>query len=181
MTSIVHNFNNTGLPGDQLGGIILCQNVYVSPASTTGFTPGQPIQFIHNRFPGIPLVVALHSCRECDEACTGLEGGSTASPMVAEGNKVLLRVNWPGCQAWSDTINVHTTHNGQTTFINKSKLACTVAKAIKRFYKGYHRSAHWEVYAGWTPEGTRFEDLILYELRHVSKGSYQPVLLIRSA
>ncbi|KAI0812640.1 hypothetical protein BC629DRAFT_1589375 [Irpex lacteus] len=101
--------------------------------------------------------------------------------MVTEGNKVSLRVNWPGCQAWSDSIGVHTTHNGQPTFITKSKLACAVAKAIQRFYKGYHRSDQWEINAGWTPKDIRFEDLILYELRHVSKGSYQPVLLIRSA
>lgn len=79
-------------PG-QLGGRILCQEIYVHPTSTTGFTPGQSIRFMHDGYPGIPMDAALHSCRECDEGCTGLEGGSTVSPIVAEGNRVLLRVN----------------------------------------------------------------------------------------
>lgn len=69
------------------------QKVY-TPAipPTDGFTPVDAITFKHNGKPGVPIKVALDSCKSCGKDCTGLEGGGATAPIVAKGDKVSLRL-----------------------------------------------------------------------------------------
>ncbi|KAI0790233.1 hypothetical protein BC629DRAFT_398241 [Irpex lacteus] len=164
------------------GYFVADQKVY-TPAipPTDGFTPVDAITFKHNGKPGVPIKVALDSCKSCGKDCTGLEGGGATAPIVAKGDKVSLRLEWLGCQSWSTPVNVTSTHQGQTQICTKAKLAREVAKAIKTFYgtKKYCKSESWtEAKAQeMTPEDIPFDCIVFLELRHVSKGSYQPVLL----
>ncbi|OJA19772.1 hypothetical protein AZE42_03987 [Rhizopogon vesiculosus] len=98
------------------------------------------------------------------------------------GPSVSIRLQWPGYRSWTKQIPTMDFKSPKCP-ITKAKLAKNVANCVKRFIdeKGPGRmemegDRSWRV-------GTRYirvEDLMLVSLHHISKGSWQPQLRLRT-
>lgn len=108
----------------------------------------------------------------------------------------MASLQWPGYDSWHDNIHVfdHTTATRPYTL---EKLAHVVSKAVHKFMTVCPNAQSRQLFRfvltslvqqdmsnvqsterrpDWWLRTIRFEDLVLLELRHVSKGSWQPVL-----
>ncbi|OJT01611.1 hypothetical protein TRAPUB_7953 [Trametes pubescens] len=89
--------------------------------------------------------------------------------------KQSLRLEIVGCRSYERQINVRNPANGFRS-ITKGKLAEKIAREIHD-YMNRHQSAPFGLpRLGLGPGTAGFERLVLLELRHVSKSSWQPVL-----
>ncbi|KAI0790239.1 hypothetical protein BC629DRAFT_1512531 [Irpex lacteus] len=87
--------------------------------------------------------------------------------------KIKLRIMWPGYGEFSRDINAKE-HTKTGESIPKWKLAFCVAQTVHAFYTSGAVSTNAGV---WDIRNIRFEYLQLLELRQVSTGSWQPVLV----
>ncbi|KAI0092312.1 hypothetical protein BDY19DRAFT_593272 [Irpex rosettiformis] len=172
-----HHFMS--IPGE-LGGFIVPQKVYTPPSSNFTYSPEETITFGDT---GVHLAAAsTNEFLQGDFERTGMTDGIEIAPLIGNSDKVTVKILWPGCQSYDTTISVREMFQGIRRNITKAKLAHRVAKAINKFLNPENRtrSESWEEAdrTGWNPDDIPLGRLILFELRHVSSGSYQPVLLL---
>ncbi|KAG2366918.1 hypothetical protein BDR07DRAFT_1479693 [Suillus spraguei] len=98
------------------------------------------------------------------------------------GPSVSIRLQWPGYRAWKKQI-LTTNFKSPKGLITRAKLAKTIAICVKRFVEDKEKERmvmeadrRWRV----GPRYIRVEDLILVSLHHISKGSWQPQLRLRT-
>ncbi|KAI0092313.1 hypothetical protein BDY19DRAFT_929405 [Irpex rosettiformis] len=146
-------------------GILVPQIVY-NPA-TPPFPKLPDITFAQGQHCGVSLLSALG----CHQAI--LADGETRPVMTTTSTKIKIRILWPGYQEFSKDINVRE-HTRAGDPIPKWKLAFCVAQVVQAFYTGAVLSGNPE---DWSIHRIPFGSLRLLELRHVSTGSWQPVLI----
>lgn len=98
------------------------------------------------------------------------------------GPSVSIRLQWPGYRAWTKQIPTMDFKSPKGP-ITRGKLAKNIASCVQRFIEEKEKE-RMEVEADrrWRV-GTRYikvEDLILVSLHHISKGSWQPQLRLRT-
>ena len=103
-------------------------------------------------------------------------------------------LQWPGYTPWHSVFHVYD-HAYEAKGITLARLAYEVARAVKQFKEVISTQFAVESNAdnrnmqdvsgtasteqGWSVNHIDLEDLFLLELRHVSTGSWQPVLIWR--
>lgn len=98
------------------------------------------------------------------------------------GPSVSIRLQWPGYRAWTKQIPTMDFKSPKGP-ITRAKLAKNIANCVKRFIDEKEKERmEMEADRRWRV-GTRYikmEDLILVSLHHISKGSWQPQLRLRT-
>ena len=110
---------------------------------------------------------------------------------------MLIIWQWPGCQPYESSINIVEHVAGELRNASKAVLANKVANVVRRFrevqthlhdrallvmltnllcLQSYVRSHTWD--PKWAPDRYDFSKFVLHELRNVSTGSYQPVIVM---
>ncbi|KAL1762606.1 hypothetical protein FB107DRAFT_244176 [Schizophyllum commune] len=95
---------------------------------------------------------------------------------------VSIRLEWPGYRSWTKQIPAKDFKKVPSP-ITREKLAKEVAKCVKRFIENQRPLPNDEANKRWRvggANGIKFEDLILVSMHHVSRGSWQPQLRLRS-
>ncbi|KAJ8595632.1 hypothetical protein M405DRAFT_320757 [Rhizopogon salebrosus TDB-379] len=99
------------------------------------------------------------------------------------GPSVSIRLQWPGYRAWTKQIPTMDFKSPKCP-ITKGKLAKNIANCVKRFIEDKEKERmEMEADRRWKV-GTRYirmEDLMLVSLHHISKGSWQPQLRLRTS
>ncbi|KAA1468803.1 hypothetical protein DENSPDRAFT_772093 [Dentipellis sp. KUC8613] len=94
------------------------------------------------------------------------------------GPSISVRINWPGYAPWSRQIPTRDFRNPPGP-ITRAKLAKNVAKSVKRFIEEHqHRPMEEDGDPAWRVGRPNIDlfDLILIQLDHVSRGSWQAQL-----
>lgn len=150
-------------------GVIVPQQVYTSPPSQANFSPLPSIRFFQSDRPGLRLRDALNL------PIPGLHGSVSVPAFSKTGMRATLRIMWPNYSIWcpENRIDIfdHTQRANPQTL---ERVAQKVAKLISIFYNEMSGSPG-DV-SDWQLERIPFDRLYLIELRHVSRGSWQPVL-----
>ncbi|KAI0092288.1 hypothetical protein BDY19DRAFT_591136 [Irpex rosettiformis] len=147
-------------------GILVPQQVYKSPA---GYQQLSPIRFTMRNVPGIRLVDALPGVIQ------GLDSRGFSPPLSVTGNRITLRILWPGYGDWAHP-NIAIQHfDARGNRYTMEELAGAIANRIQRFYQEMRCNPC--TAAGWELQKFPFNDLYLVELRHVGQSSWQPVLM----
>lgn len=152
---------------------LLPQASYDPTKSNRGFTRLQSIDFTEPIGRLVPLTQLLSA------ASLGTWNGEDAMrPDVHQvGQKVSLRLNWPGYPPRVKQLNIKN-FKKDNGFISKATLGKRVAQTIQVMMKelqAYNYSGRYAI----GPGGIQFEDVMLGFLEHRSKGSWQPQLYIR--
>ncbi|KAI5894995.1 uncharacterized protein SCHCODRAFT_02535442 [Schizophyllum commune H4-8] len=95
---------------------------------------------------------------------------------------VSIRLEWPGYRQWTKQIPAKDFKKVPAP-ITREKLAKEVAKCVKRFIESQKPLPSDEANRRWRvggANGIKLEDLILVSMHHVSRGSWQPQLRLRS-
>lgn len=157
-------------------GVIVPQPVYRAPAQ---FSPLHPIKFAENRQHGMNLGNALK------KNFAGL-ANKDVRPVISE----TAFAQWPGYEAWSTVVHI-VDHSFEGRPTNMAKLAHDIAKVINELKKvcpwrpGFGLSDRYDSQdmsavqprdPNWSLDKLSLDSLLLLELRHVSAGSWQPVL-----
>ncbi|KAL1659177.1 hypothetical protein GGF50DRAFT_120135 [Schizophyllum commune] len=124
---------------------------------------------------GIPLTQAFaRAVHQLDEPDEYIFNGVRPS--------VSIRLEWPGYRSWTKQIPAKDFKKVPSP-ITREKLAKEVAKCVKRFIENQRPLPNDEANKRWRvggANGIKFEDLILVSMHHVSRGSWQPQLRLRS-
>ncbi|KAJ3548012.1 hypothetical protein NM688_g5346 [Phlebia brevispora] len=153
--------------GVPLSGILVPQQVYPAPVA---FQPNPAIRFFNRDGTlGIPLVEAF------GQQFGSLIQGDSIPNVTNTSVRVAMRILWPGYEPWSDNVHVYD-HSAATHPFTLAKLAHATAKAVKKFLDNMGSVPSREPRADWNVSAVPFASLRLVELRHVSTGSWQPVL-----
>ncbi|KAI0742184.1 hypothetical protein BC629DRAFT_1599789 [Irpex lacteus] len=148
-------------------GWVVPQRVY---RTDTVFQSAPPVQFFDRGHFGIRLVDALAS------NFAGLADGSKPVVLSESAMKIAIRVCWPGYDKWMKHMHVYG-HTTDRPPITKALLAFHVARLIKEFREDMNNKQSTDQSSrDWWLPNVPFDRLILLELRHVSPGSWQPVL-----
>jgi len=139
---------------------------------TRSFDALPTITFYENRFPGVRLEHVLNN------DLGGLGDSDTKPLLTSTARKITLRINWPGYLPWFDVLHVYD-HSYNANPITLHKLAVALTQKIKLCLDDLSRATYNARARDpeWIAENIRIEDLVLMELRHVSAGSWQPVLV----
>ncbi|KAI0696175.1 hypothetical protein BC835DRAFT_886736 [Cytidiella melzeri] len=136
------------------------------------FSRFSPITFEENGCPGVRLGHALRN------ELHGLRY-SEINPLLANtATKITLRINWPGYLPWCDVIHVYN-FAYKSRPITLARLAHLVARKIKLCLECLSTEANRARATNpcWLVHNIKFEDLMLVQLLHVAKGSWQPVIV----
>lgn len=159
-----------------LSGIVVPQRVYVPPTPTPPHLLLPPVRFMVNGRVGVRLTDALNP------AFTGLEHRTHTPRMSHTAVRVTLRIWWPGYDQWS--VNMPICDNtAATNPFNMLGIARRVATVVQEFYgnmQDVQPNAPDQATFDWRIRNIPFDSLYLAELRHVSQGSWQPVLCFRA-
>ncbi|EKM52713.1 uncharacterized protein PHACADRAFT_31187 [Phanerochaete carnosa HHB-10118-sp] len=159
-----HTFMDFNEP--ELPGIVVPQPVYTAPGQ---FTQLHTIRFYEGGRPGMRLSNALNRVFQ------NLARGNDVPQLSEQAKKITIRINWPGYQSWSQVVHAFD-HSYETRPITIAKLAHEIAKNV-RLLKSDMRGVACSS-ADWSLDQINVEELVLVELRHVSTGSWQPVLCL---
>ncbi|EKM51894.1 uncharacterized protein PHACADRAFT_199397 [Phanerochaete carnosa HHB-10118-sp] len=149
--------------------MLVPQAEYTDPATAAVFSPQDAIRFECNGSPGIRLDRALN------EDFGGMPDANLVVQTTTRSQKICLRINWPGYSFWSNHFNVNLASGHR----EKGKLAKSVAAQIQLCLTEMARVPCTS--NGWEVSNVRLQDLILMEIQHVSRGSWQPVICRRVA
>ncbi|GJE88860.1 hypothetical protein PsYK624_049470 [Phanerochaete sordida] len=152
-----------------LPGVVVPQQVYKPPAGQPEYKRLHRISFTHNGLPGIRLADALRL------PIPNLHRAQS-KPMLSEtGTRVALRIMWPGYAPWShqNAIDIFD-HTLQANPATLERIAHRIATLFRGFCEEKSRERSRE--PSWQLRHDSFDKLYLVELRHVSKGSWQPVI-----
>ncbi|KAJ3553988.1 hypothetical protein NM688_g3337 [Phlebia brevispora] len=144
-------------------GIIVPQKIYTA---LVPFQAQPSIAFVENGHMGVRLENALNNHFEALE-------DPASTPLVTDKSRVMYRVLWPGYEPWSDSS--HIVDNSGLP-ISRARLAFSVARIVQKFMSDVRYVGSSELRPDWWVENVRYDALYLVELRHVSTGSWQPVL-----
>ncbi|KAJ3553989.1 hypothetical protein NM688_g3336 [Phlebia brevispora] len=163
--SAYHNFMDYQSPVQvPVQGVIVPQEVYRNAQPLPQANP--PVRFYVQNVLGIRLTDALQG------NFAHLHGAGVAVPLT-QANRISCRINWPGYEAWSDGMHI-IDNNAQPYTL--ARLAQTIARTIRKFFNDNAHVATQEPRLDWAVNNIPFESLYLLELRHVSTGSWQPVI-----
>ncbi|KAI0339076.1 hypothetical protein BDW22DRAFT_1361993 [Trametopsis cervina] len=148
-------------------GWIVPQRVYRTDIA--GFQPRPPVQFhVYGQF-GIRLTDALA------QNFAGLTDSSRQVVLTETGMKIAVRIWWPGYERWLKHTHAYG-HSSERPPITLSQLAYRVSRLVQEFQEEMRGKASTERSPDWWISNVPFHQLVLLELRHVSTGSWQPVL-----
>lgn len=163
--------------GNVLGrGPQVPQEQYAIMAAKGHFNRHDPIIFNlkDSNALGIPIMDALegeaYRLMGAKDAIINLDKTSTS-----------LRILWPGYHSWSKAFPTKTWKKPRT-LLTRALLAKKVAELIKKFYNERCNArvdgsnGEWRI----GPDGIHLDDLVLVSLRHVSQGSWQPILCLKN-
>ncbi|KAI0692325.1 hypothetical protein BC835DRAFT_1357698 [Cytidiella melzeri] len=170
----------------EVPGWIVPQQVY---KTDTAFQANAPVQFYVGGQLGIRLSDALA------QNVYGLADSNQPVILTTNAMKIGIRIWWPGYERWIKHIHVYG-HSSDRPPITKALLAFHIARLVHEFrqvsqacyllfkrIRAQHRHgqemAHkqsTEERRDWWTTNIPFEQLVLLELRHVSLGSWQPVM-----
>lgn len=162
-TGKFHVFTNAGIPEAPEGYLVVPQAAYRT--TERNFVPSAPIQFGG----GIHL----------DRALIG-DYGEIPDPdtiVSIPTAKICLRIMWPGYSGWSKHVNIP--HPNGTC--KKGALASRLARQFQEFLDQMSGNIPAADTGAWNISNTSLQDLMLLEVRHVSKGSWQAILCKRFA
>ncbi|KAI0790280.1 hypothetical protein BC629DRAFT_1440084 [Irpex lacteus] len=166
-SSSYHAFTNLTPPIPD--GIVVPQLVYSRPPAPYPTFP--PIPFHHGQQSGI----SLHSILNGQQG--NMSDSSSRPTTTTTSTKIKIRLLWPGYDEFSRDINAKE-HTRQGDPIPKWKLALCVAQVVHAFYSHAVPSSNPPFGAQtWNLHNIPFQCLRLVELRQVSTGSWQPVLV----
>lgn len=171
-----HNFMDfTPAEQGRLPGIVAPQRVYVPPPSQQGGNPLPTIKFDSREHVGIRLEDALQHRTQ------GLLEPTRTPAMSTTGVRVAMRILWPCYDVWTTNMPI-CDHTPNANAFNMVTIAHRVASVIRDFYNDM---SHVAVNpnadgADWGVHRIPFSQLYLVELRHVSQGSWQPVVCFRA-
>ncbi|KAI0347633.1 hypothetical protein BDW22DRAFT_4665 [Trametopsis cervina] len=163
------------IPEGNSVGIIVPQTVYTPPKP---YAPLDTIQFRVGGTLGFPLSDALDIApggqpRTILDDAADRPRLSSTTPY-----KISLRIIWPGYDMWDGDVRIVTGNIPHATPITRAKLAHNVAKRVKMCLEGLSTEASEDPRPDWNVKRYSIEQLVLLELRHVSVGSWQPVLAV---
>ncbi|KAI0092296.1 hypothetical protein BDY19DRAFT_591608 [Irpex rosettiformis] len=147
-------------------GLVIPQDVYPAPQP---YDRLPNVQFTMRGVLGVRLIDALNP------AFNGLDNPGYVPRMSVDAKKITLRLKWPGYAEWKEVVHVfeHTYNlNPNTT----RKIAQVIAQKVQVFWNDLRYEHYTGVVDGWQLANFPLERLVLLELRHVSQGSWQPVL-----
>ncbi|PSS37256.1 hypothetical protein PHLCEN_2v894 [Hermanssonia centrifuga] len=153
----------------QLPGLIVPQVVFSAPQP---YARRESIRFTENGRPGILLRHA------CSENFSGMADRATYPTLTTTSMKITIRINWPGYPPWAQQMHAFT-HASVSEPITKQRLAYDIARLVNLFLNDMANVQSMDRSApgiAWSVPNIRLDDLVLLELRHVSTGSWQPVL-----
>ncbi|GJE92898.1 hypothetical protein PsYK624_090560 [Phanerochaete sordida] len=142
-------------------GLVVPQKVYVA---NSHFDRRQPIIF-----PSGTYLWKAEASHYVDQPAYRARPTTSARDKL----KFTLRLAWHGYKPWNRVIQ-GTERSDAPGPVALGILAKEIADAIRFFYQMHTEVATSE--PGWAVTRIPFEKLILLELRHVSDGSWQPVL-----
>ncbi|KAI0339072.1 hypothetical protein BDW22DRAFT_637582 [Trametopsis cervina] len=151
----------------QFPGIIVPQQVHIAQ---THYVVRQSIAFYTRGSPGVRLQDALTGHLQTLDF-------PNSKPQVSESTRTTLRIIWPGYEPWTHGSITVRHHNTGSPAFTMGELAHAVAAHIHRFYEEMANIQGSE--PQWALRNIAFERLYLVELRHVSAGSWQPVICWR--
>ncbi|GJE92940.1 hypothetical protein PsYK624_090990 [Phanerochaete sordida] len=155
------DFGDAALPG-----IVVPQPVYTAPGQ---FAQLPTIRFTEGGRPGVRLSNALNKVFQ------NLAKSNEVPKLSEQAKKITIRINWPGYQPWSYVVHAFD-HSYEVRPITLAKLAHEVAKTVRLLKNDMATSG--TVSPDWSLNNVNIEELVLLELRHVSTGSWQPVLCL---
>ncbi|KAI0087971.1 hypothetical protein BDY19DRAFT_994394 [Irpex rosettiformis] len=147
-------------------GFVIPQRVY---RTDTVFQPSPPVQFFDRGHFGIRLTDALSS------NSSGLADGSRPIVLTQSAMKIAIRIWWPGYDKWMKHMHVYG-HTSDRLPITKAMLALHVARLVQEFRNDMINEQSADGSRDWWLSNIPFDKIVLVELRHVSPGSWQPVL-----
>ncbi|KAI0092294.1 hypothetical protein BDY19DRAFT_591251 [Irpex rosettiformis] len=148
-------------------GFIVPQKEY---RTNTVYQPSPPVQFFDRGQFGIRLRDAIAS------NFSGLAEAQRPIILNEGGVRIAIRILWPGYASWEKWISVYG-YSSNRPPITKSQLAYQIARKIHEFYEAKKdANAEFTGTPDWCLCNIPFDQLSLLELRHVSPGSWQPVL-----
>ncbi|KAI0092314.1 hypothetical protein BDY19DRAFT_991030 [Irpex rosettiformis] len=149
-----------------LHGTIVPQAV-CTPSGSAPYPKFDNIMFKEVHRFGINLQAALNGYSHL------IPDGDTRPTTTTTSTKIKIRIQWPGYpEFWKDINAKEHTRAGDP--IPKWKLALCVAQVVASFYSKFMCSGY---IGDWAVERIPFQSLKLLELRQVSTGSWQPVLV----
>ncbi|KAI0343678.1 hypothetical protein BDW22DRAFT_1198434 [Trametopsis cervina] len=150
----------------QFPGIIVPQPIFTPPA---GFTPGPSIPFSVQGIPGIRLEDAISG------QLSNLDN-RLARPVLRPVPRITLRIMWPGYSSWTHESITVRHHGPSSTAFSMEELARVMSTRIQGFYTEMANTNNTE--PQWNLRLLPFNRLYLIELRHISPGSWQPVICV---
>ncbi|KAI0347631.1 hypothetical protein BDW22DRAFT_1423921 [Trametopsis cervina] len=163
------------IPEGNSVGIIVPQTVYTTPKA---YAPLDTIQFRVGGTLGFPLSDALDIAPGgqprtiLDDAADRPRLSSTTP------SRISLRIIWPGYDMWVGTFEIYGYEQWHTEPITRAKLAHNVANKVRQCLYEMSTKTSKDPRPDWHSTRYSFEQLVLLELRHVSAGSWQPVLAV---
>ncbi|GJE88278.1 hypothetical protein PsYK624_043610 [Phanerochaete sordida] len=147
------------------GAILVPQAVYTVPHRLEAFEPPLPIRF----GPDGVTVDRAHA-GDLDE----LPDADAGITDIEIGQRIAIRINWPGYSGWCKHLTIPSSL-GRCT---KGRLAMEIARYITLFLNDMRQATPSEDTrrSGWEITNCGPEDMVLLEIRKVSRGSWQPVL-----
>ncbi|GJE92921.1 hypothetical protein PsYK624_090800 [Phanerochaete sordida] len=152
------------------GGVLVPQRTYTSERPVQEFEPVEPIRFVVGGKPGIRLDAALQ------EDTLELEGAGDMIQLPSGGQKIGIRLVWPGYEPWFKYISVSGTAPGQ--LITKGRFAFEIARVVRQCLQELGQQSSTETATDWWASQVPLEQLVLLELHQVLRSSYQPVLCL---
>ncbi|KAI0700897.1 hypothetical protein BC835DRAFT_1411758 [Cytidiella melzeri] len=153
---------------DRMGGWIIPQDIYHQPQN---YNPLPTVRFTINGRLGIKLADAV------DPKFRELDNPQLVPRLTETAGRITIRIQWPGYDLWSDVLHIYD-HGYDVNPHNMQKLAKLIAQKVRVFLDDFRAepSTHTNDDSWWL-EKYPFDRLVLLELRHVSLGSWQPVLM----
>ncbi|KAI0347632.1 hypothetical protein BDW22DRAFT_1423922 [Trametopsis cervina] len=165
------------VPEGTHAGIIVPQLEYTARAVSNAPSLNA-IQFRAKGMLGIRLVDVMDKASlfsTLDDATEQLMMSTTG---ILSTETAKLRIIWPGYDMWADDIRIVMGSFSDPTPITRAKLAHNVAKGVRQCLYGLSTEASKDPRPDWHVTRYSFEQLVVLELRHVSSGSWQPVLAV---
>ncbi|KAI0696155.1 hypothetical protein BC835DRAFT_1414416 [Cytidiella melzeri] len=149
-------------------GWIIPQDVYHLPHP---YTRLPTVSFTVNGQLGILLEDAK------DPNFRGLDNAQFVPCLAETAKKITIRILWPGYEPWHDILHVYD-HTYNANPCTMKKLARIIAQKVEAFLDDTRAVDSKETEnTSWWLKQYPFGRLVLLELRHVSAGSWQPVLM----
>ncbi|GJE92918.1 hypothetical protein PsYK624_090770 [Phanerochaete sordida] len=164
-----HVFTDVRMPQHlPVGAVLVPQRTYTAERPVQAFDAAAPIRFVTRGALGIRLVDAL------EENTFALEGAGEMIQIPSRGQKLGIRMVWPGYEPWTKHISIVGVAPNQ--LITKGRLAYEVARAVRKCLEELSHKSSSEAAPDWWATQVPIDQLVLLELHQVMLSSWQPIL-----